>query len=130
MLPAAGGEDDVQIGCRDGDVDPVEEFAQGDRDQWALGGRDDGVHGSHEGVDIEHQSACLGHGNGCEHDVDLVDLVEGDAVVAQVGLQPGQTVGVVDRQRELRYLAGPGLDEQITVGAFEVRRLAYGCAGD
>lgn len=129
VLPAALAEDGVQVGRRDGLVDPVEELAQGARDQAALAHRGHAVRGRHEGVDVEHQGALLGHGDGCQQDVAFVGLAECHGVVAQIGLQFGQALGIVDEQRQLRSLVETGLDEQVTVGAIEVRGSASSLAG-
>lgn len=120
MLPAALREDGVQVGRRDVDVDPVEQFAQGEGDLVALGVRHDGEHRGHEGVDVQRQAAALDHVDGAEDEVGAVDLVERYGVVTQVGLQLGETCLVVDGQRQLRRLVGSRLDEQVAVGAFEV----------
>lgn len=122
VLPGAAVEDGVQVGRWGIGADPGEELAHGDHDQRPFRVRYDGVHGGHEGVDVEHQSARLRHCDGSQLDVSDVDLVEGDGVITQIGLQLCQAVGVVDGQRQLRCLVEPGLDEQITIGAFEVRR--------
>lgn len=120
MLPAALREDGVQVGRRDVDVDPVEQFAQGEGDLLTLGVRYDGEHRGHEGVDVQHQAAALDHVDGAEDEVGAVDLVERYGVVTQVGLQLGQALDVVDAQCQLRSLVRLRLDEQAAVGALEV----------